>query len=100
MDLTISSAACFAIPNLRSYSAPLAVDVIRTDYRLNKETKKREDTDERVVRCPLGEVPIMLKSKGCMLKKHHDRSSADFGECPHDEGGYFVINGSEKVSFM
>jgi DNA-directed RNA polymerase II subunit RPB2 len=82
--------------DLSRYAAPLAVDVHRLTYRMGADGQ-REDEVEEVARCPLGEVPIMLKSRGCMLKKHQDRSPAEFGECPHDEGGYFVINGSEKV---
>ena len=69
-----------------SYCGPLMVDVTRTDYRLDANGRK-EDVAEETVRCPLGEVPIMLKSKGCMLKQNIDRPTSDFGECPHDEGG-------------
>ena len=46
----------------------------------------------------MGRVPIMLRSSYCLLSKYHDLNVARvYGECPHDQGGYFIINGSEKV---
>lgn len=45
----------------------------------------------------VGHIPIMVRSKYCVL---HDRTSLEkesLGECKHDQGGYFIINGSEKV---
>lgn len=42
----------------------------------------------------------MLKSQYCILHglKAHDLQ--ELGECPYDQGGYFIINGSEKVPFF
>ena len=45
----------------------------------------------------IGKIPIMLKSANCCLKGMADDELYNFGECPFDQGGYFVINGSEKV---
>jgi DNA-directed RNA polymerase II subunit RPB2 len=39
----------------------------------------------------------MLKSLLCSIKDMHDRELMEVGECPYDQGGYFIINGSEKV---
>jgi DNA-directed RNA polymerase II subunit RPB2 len=40
----------------------------------------------------IGKVPIMVKSKYCILtQKDNDK------ECKYDLGGYFLINGNEKV---
>ena len=44
-----------------------------------------------------GKLPIMLKSKYCILKDLKDDELYDWNECPYDQGGYFIINGSEKV---
>ena len=40
----------------------------------------------------IGTVPIMVGSKYCMNTKHNKRPS-----CQYDIGGYFIINGNEKV---
>jgi DNA-directed RNA polymerase II subunit RPB2 len=45
----------------------------------------------------VGKLPIMVKSKICHLSSEHDDNLFLVNECPYDQGGYFVINGSEKV---
>ena len=45
----------------------------------------------------IGCVPIMLHSKLCILNKLDPIKLSEFGECPYDQGGYFIINGKEKV---
>ena len=45
----------------------------------------------------VGKIPIMLRSTYCLLNRLTDRDLTELNECPLDPGGYFVINGSEKV---
>ena len=45
----------------------------------------------------IGNLPIMLKSKNCHLHKLTRDELIEFGEDPDDPGGYFIINGTEKV---
>jgi len=45
----------------------------------------------------IGNMPIMLKSKYCHLSKMSRDELIEHGEDPDDPGGYFIINGSEKV---
>ncbi|MDD5318166.1 MAG: DNA-directed RNA polymerase subunit B'' [Candidatus ainarchaeum sp.] len=45
----------------------------------------------------IGELPVMLKSKLCHLDNMSREELYDAGEDPDDPGGYFVINGSERV---
>ena len=39
----------------------------------------------------------MLRSTFCILRELHEQDLYDLNECPYDSGGYFIINGSEKV---
>ena len=69
------------------YTAPIYVDV---QYTKGKQ----------VVQCPnvpLGEMPIMLRSKICVLDGLNSEEMANREECPLDPGGYFVISGTERV---
>lgn len=45
----------------------------------------------------IGNIPIMLKSKYCHLHKLGREELIERGEDPDDPGGYFIINGTEKV---
>ena len=45
----------------------------------------------------IGNIPIMLKSKYCLLNKASREELMKQGEDPTDPGGYFIINGTEKV---
>uniref|UniRef100_A0A0A9WUG5 DNA-directed RNA polymerase n=1 Tax=Lygus hesperus TaxID=30085 RepID=A0A0A9WUG5_LYGHE len=45
----------------------------------------------------LGRIPIMLKSMRCNLEGKDEDELPRLNECPHDQGGYFIVNGTEKV---
>mmetsp|Transcript_10496 Transcript_10496/g.14516 ORF Transcript_10496/g.14516 Transcript_10496/m.14516 type:complete len:1004 (+) Transcript_10496:2912-5923(+) len=45
----------------------------------------------------LGKFPCMIKSDTCYLNNFSEISLTRNDECPFDEGGYFIINGNEKV---
>ena len=42
-------------------------------------------------------LPIMLHSKICSLSGAKDGALRIMGECEYDQGGYFIIDGKEKV---
>ena len=45
----------------------------------------------------IGDMPVMVKSNACMLHNFPESKLIELGEDPRDPGGYFVINGSERV---
>jgi DNA-directed RNA polymerase II subunit RPB2 len=57
------------------------------------EMKRGDDSAKLFI----GKVPMMLKSIYCNLNNMSDQELFRNGECPYDQGGYFIINGSEKV---
>ena len=45
----------------------------------------------------IGDVPVMAKSNACILHNFSTQKLVEHGEDPNDPGGYFIINGSERV---
>lgn len=90
-----------------TYSSPLYVDMTkrkfesddnkRKDNELEWEEIEVDDKEGPQSKVFLGKVPIMLRSKFCMLNGLAEHEFYELKECPYDMGGYFVINGSEKV---
>ena len=63
------------------------------DQRAYEKTEEERAAD----RVYIGKLPVMLKSKYCILKDLDEDELYAWNECPYDQGGYFIINGSEKV---
>jgi DNA-directed RNA polymerase subunit B" len=59
-----------------------------------------EDEPETVVdstETKVGRMPIMVGSQNCNIKGFSDQELIEIGEDPVDPGGYFIVNGSERV---
>ena len=69
------------------------VDVDFT-YYVDGEKVEVSKTFENVY---LGRFPIMLQSDLCILKSLNKDVRYNMGECRNDYGGYFIIDGKEKV---
>jgi DNA-directed RNA polymerase II subunit RPB2 len=96
-----------------TYAAPLFVEMFKKTYEKrddenewtlipeeSTEDIKNEDDAQNTSKdnmVYIGKVPIMLRSKYCLLKDLTEDEFYSLKECPYDMGGYFVINGSEKV---
>uniref|UniRef100_A0A8C4QLY7 DNA-directed RNA polymerase subunit beta n=1 Tax=Eptatretus burgeri TaxID=7764 RepID=A0A8C4QLY7_EPTBU len=75
-----------------TYSAPLYVDITKTVVRDGDDPIETQHQKTFI-----GKIPIMLRSTYCLLSGLTDRDLCELNECPLDPGGYFIINGSEKV---
>jgi len=80
-----------------TYSSGIYADIlIRVEFA--KPTEGQPTVKEVLLpKFPLLEIPVMLHSKGCLLFNKPEEFLRSVGECPYDQGGYFIINGSEKV---
>lgn len=85
-----------------TYAAGVYIDVKCRQYRLDENRNFNLDDEPIRVRDIdyefLCYMPIMVRSKSyCILQNRTDRDLTQVGECVFDQGGYFIINGSEKV---
>ncbi|KAL0300723.1 UNVERIFIED_CONTAM: DNA-directed RNA polymerase II subunit RPB2 [Sesamum radiatum] len=79
-----------------TYSAPLYVDVTKRVIKKGHDGEEVTETQD-FTKVFIGKVPIMLRSSYCTLYQNSEKDLTELGECPYDQGGYFIINGSEKV---
>ena len=70
-----------------TYSAPITLSVSAHINDIQRESFKIE----------IGRLPIMLKSKHCHLANLKKEELVEHGEDPVDWGGYFILNGNERV---
>lgn len=70
-----------------TYEGLLSVNIIETIDGVTKFYFK----------VPLAKIPIMVGSCRCNLAKLSDIEKVRKGECENDPGGYFIINGKERV---
>lgn len=70
-----------------TYAAPMFIDISAHINGVQREAFTSQ----------IASIPIMLKSKYCYLHKKSREELIKEGEDPDDPGGYFIVNGSEKV---
>ncbi|XP_052171980.1 DNA-directed RNA polymerase III subunit 2 isoform X2 [Diospyros lotus] len=75
-----------------TYAAPIYVNI---EYISGSHGQKAPPMAKNNV--IIGRMPIMLRSRSCVLHGKDEAELARLGECPLDPGGYFVIKGTEKV---
>lgn len=81
-----------------TYSASIFADI---EIRLTIRTPGSKEEPEPVMitfeNIPLFRMPIMLHSRYCLLHGKPSNFLKEAGECDKDQGGYFVIEGAEKI---
>ncbi len=70
-----------------TYSAPMTMDM-----QIVEGENEHEPTETYI-----GDMPIMMGSKKCNLHGLTKDELIELGEDPADPGGYFIVNGSERV---
>ena len=75
------------------YSAPMYVNVT---YEHTVDGRAKIEVFKNVY---FARMPVMVRSSLCSLSSGSSDSANDYakGECPHDPGGYFIVNGREKT---
>ena len=86
-----------------TYAAPVYTDIIATytmktpaPYGSGKEpvvTVSRRTLPHVQV----GRIPVMVGSDFCLLSDTPEKTPRELGECSEDIGGYFIVQGGERV---
>lgn len=70
-----------------TYSSPMYVEM----------TTVINEIESKPVFVNFGDIPVMVKSKICPLSTMSKAQLIESGEDPDDPGGYFIINGTERI---
>ncbi len=85
--------------NNLTYSSSLYVNVHIIIEILNEEGMIQK-LDKYVNSVYIGKIPIMVRSNSCVLHQIPGIGDSNNQECRYDFGGYFIVNGNEKVLIM
>jgi DNA-directed RNA polymerase II subunit RPB2 len=81
-----------------TYSAPLYVDITVTYIEIDNTQAGKQVVKKRIFpNVHLGKIPVMVGSKYCLLNDQQNLNPQRVGECAEDLGGYFIIQGGERV---
>ena len=81
-----------------TYASTMTIDInIRYVVRTGENLENAQTFYKSIPKVHIGKLPIMLKSSICVLSQYTHINNNVSGECKHDAGGYFIINGSEKT---
>lgn len=70
-----------------NYSAPLYLEMVPVIDGQGREPRE----------VYIGDLPVMVKSDICSLSDMSEEEMIEAGEDPLDPGGYFIVNGTERV---
>jgi len=73
-----------------TYASPVFVEMIPVINGVEQEPQEVK----------LGDLPIMVRSNRCVLSGMKDEEMVECLEDSNDPGGYFIINGTERVIVM
>lgn len=76
-----------------TYCGIVTITVIERLFDLDKNL-----IEEKIhTKIPICNIPMMLQSCKCNLYNNNKELLVKAGECKYDNGGYFIINGKERV---
>ena len=79
-----------------SYSSPLTID-FTVHIIKDPLTNPKIISTKEIKKVNIGKIPIMVGSKYCVLNMQDKLKNKESKECNYDYGGYFIVNGNEKV---
>lgn len=80
-----------------TYSSEIFIDIYSKYIVYDKDGESNVLEYEPIYKFSCGKIPIMIRSKYCVLNEVSNQTAIEMGEGKYDYGGYFIIKGSEKV---
>ena len=78
-----------------TYSCNISVD-LNIEVIEDPQNEKKLISSKTIKKVNIGKIPLMVRSKYCLLNSDSFVNENN-DECNYDLGGYFIVNGNEKV---
>ena len=89
---------CILMKRLRNMTYGLSIHYdVDVYFKILDEEGNMNESMITLNKIFLGRFPIMLQSDLCILQNMNPEIRFNMGECRNDPGGYFIIDGKEKV---
>ena len=84
-----------------TYAAPIYTDILAT-YTLRVPQGPGKEpivtvSQRTLPHVQVGRIPVMVGTDYCILHDTPEKTPKELGECSEDVGGYFIIQGGERV---
>ena len=79
-----------------TYGSTIHYDVI-LKYTITNDDSTVTSFERIIEKVLLGRLPIMVGSKTCITNSMTAATKFQIGECKNDNGGYFIIDGKERL---
>ena len=80
-----------------TYGGNICLDIHHRTVTIRENGEKVVENHPTLEKFPCGRIPIMVGSKFCVLNNQSTMTKCEMGEGMWDDGGYFIVKGSEKV---
>lgn len=82
------------------YSATIKVNVSHFMIENTPDGRQERLDFSPIVGHELTKLPMLVQSRFCNLHGLPPNVRSELGECMYDEGGYFIVNGNERVLIL
>ena len=79
-----------------TYAFTIHYDIL-VKYTIVNDDNSISESSFTIPKIFMGKVPVMLHSSKCILRNVDRTLLFNMGECKNDYGGYFIVDGKEKV---
>lgn len=80
-----------------NYVAPVYVDIVATFVMKTSGSTETVVKRRTLPNVQVGRIPVMVGSNYCILGDVPEKKPGEVGECSQDVGGYFILQGGERV---
>lgn len=80
-----------------TYSSVFSVNISTKHFIVEEDETETVIEEKKHTKIPIARIPMMVGCSRCNLSVLSREQQIERGQCPNDQGGYFIIKGKERV---